>query len=246
MIELVDVWRTYDVGAEKLHALAGVQETIDTGEHVAIMGPSGSGKSTLLNVIGCLDRPTAGSYRLNGREVAGLGEDELARVRREEIGYVFQSHHLVERLDAVANVELPMTFAGVARSERRPRAMEALIEVRLQDRASHRPSELSGGQRQRVAIARATILRPRVLLADEPTGNLDRTSGEQVLDLLGGLNAGGITLLVVTHDVEVARRAQRVLILEDGRIVHRCAGRDLTSLADALGSAARAPADLSG
>jgi len=234
VIELEDVWRTYRVGSGELHALAGVDETIEAGEHVAIMGPSGSGKSTLLNLVGLLDRPTRGSYHLDGREVGALDDDELAGARRDSIGYVFQSYHLVERLDAAGNVELPMVFAGLPRGQRRKRVQAALEAVGLEDRADHRPSELSGGQRQRVAIARATILRPRVLLADEPTGNLDRASGEQVLALLERLNGEGLTLVVVTHDIEVARRARRVLVLEDGRIVRRLAGKDLSSLAAAL------------
>jgi putative ABC transport system ATP-binding protein len=234
VIRLEDVWRTYQVGAGELHALAGITEHIRAGEHVAIMGPSGSGKSTLLNLIGCLDRPTRGSYLLDGREVARLDELELSRVRREMIGYVFQSYHLVERLDGQGNVELPLVFAGVPRAERRQRAAAALERVGLAKRASHRPAEMSGGERQRVAIARATIMAPRVLLADEPTGNLDGASGQQVLALLEELNAGGLTLIVVTHDPEVARRAQRVIILEDGRIVRRLPGAELVSLAAAL------------
>ena len=241
MIRLDDIWRTYDVGDQKLHALAGVSEHIVAGEHVAIMGPSGSGKSTLLNIIGCLDRPTGGSYRFDGREVAGLSEDELSAVRREGVGYVFQSYHLIERLDAAGNVELPMIFASVAPRERRERVAEALEAVGLTDRAHHRPSELSGGQRQRVAIARATIQHPRVLLADEPTGNLDRASGAQVLGLLDRLNAEGLTLITVTHDALVARRADRVLLLEDGRIVRTVSGSELTTLIEALGIEASTP-----
>jgi len=233
-IELSGVWRTYRIGGGELHALAGIDETIEAGEHVAIMGPSGSGKSTLLNVIGCLDRPSRGTYLLAGREVGRMSEDELASVRRDWIGYVFQSFHLIERLDALGNVELPLVFAGVAAAERRERARAALEAVGLGDRASHRPAELSGGERQRVAIARATIQRPRVLLADEPTGNLDSASGESVLVLLEKLRAEGLTLIVVTHDPQVARRSGRVLILRDGRIVRRLRGKDLVSLAHAL------------
>lgn len=240
MIDLADVWRTYRLGEAQLHALAGVTERVERGEHVAIMGPSGSGKSTLLNLIGCLDRPTSGSYRLDGREIAAFGPDELAEVRRSWIGYVFQSYHLLERFDAAANVELPMIFAAVPPRERRARVAEALEAVGLAGRAGHRPSEMSGGERQRVAIARATILRPRVLLADEPTGNLDRASGLQILELLDRLNAEGLTLIVVTHDPEVARRAQRVLILEDGRVARRMPGSELTTLTEAL-RATRAP-----
>ena len=234
MIELRDVWRTYHVGGRDLHALAAVDEVVQDGEHVSIMGPSGSGKSTLLNVIGCLDRPTRGSYRLDGEEVAGLSDRELSRVRREHLGYVFQAFHLVQRLDARGNVELPMIFAGVAPDERRRRAEEALATVGLAERADHRPSQLSGGERQRVAIARAVVLRPRVLLADEPTGNLDSRSGEQVLALLDRLRAEGLSLVVVTHDPDVARRAQRVLVLRDGRIVRRVPGSEFTTLVAAL------------
>ncbi|MHC5209599.1 MAG: ABC transporter ATP-binding protein [Planctomycetota bacterium] len=234
MIRLADIWRTYHVGGRDLHALAGIDEHIQRGEHVSIMGPSGSGKSTLLNIIGCLDRPTRGSYVLDGREVAQLDEQELSAVRRTAVGYVFQAYHLVPRLDAAGNVELPMIVAGVPRADRRERVRAALDAVGLADRADHRPSELSGGESQRVAIARATIMRPRVLLADEPTGNLDRKAGQQVLDLLDGLHGQGLTLVVVTHDPEVARRAERVIILEDGRIARRMPGAELTTLAEAL------------
>jgi len=227
MIELENIWRTYDVGGRPLHALREIYETVEEAEHVAIMGPSGSGKSTLLNVIGCLDRPTKGSYKLVGREVADLSETELADVRRHQIGFVFQSFHLVSRLDARGNVELPMMFAEIPRAERRQRADEALASVGMAQRADHRPDQLSGGERQRVAIARALAMSPRVLLADEPTGNLDTRSGDQVLDLLDRLNDEGITLLVVTHDPNVARRADRVITLVDGRIVNRMKGSDL-------------------
>jgi len=234
VIRLTDIWRTYLVGDAEVHALAGVTETIEDGEHVAMMGPSGSGKSTLLNVIGCLDRPTRGHYELEGREVEGLGEAELARVRRETIGCVFQSYHLVPRLDAQQNVELPLLFAGVPRAERRKRVAEVLETVGLSDRSHHRPAQLSGGQCQRVAIARAIVQRPRLLLADEPTGNLDRTAGEQVMQHLEQLNAEGLTLIVVTHDPDVARRAQRLVLLEDGRIARRMVASELVSVAEAL------------
>ena len=240
MIRLSDLWRSYDVGGRAVHALAGVSETIEAGEHLAIMGPSGSGKSTLLNVLGCLDRPTAGRYELEGREVGGLDEAELARVRRESFGHVFQAYHLVPRLDAAGNVELPMIFAGVPRAERPAAVAQALAAVGLAGRSAHRPSELSGGEQQRVAIARAIILRPKVLLADEPTGNLDTTSGGQILDLLDGLHAQGLTLVVVTHDPSVARRAGRVLVMQDGRIAARVPGRELTTVAEALAGRARA------
>ena len=221
MIRLVGISRVYDLGGRPLHALDDVHEEIAAGEHVAIMGPSGSGKSTLLNVLGCLDRPTSGSYFLEEREVAGLSEHDLDQVRRHRIGFVFQAFHLVGRLSALENVELPMVFAGVARRERRRRAHEALGRVGLSERAQHRPDQLSGGERQRVALARATVMEPAILLADEPTGNLDTRSGRQVLDLLDRMNDAGLTLIVVTHDPNVARRADRLLVMVDGRIARR-------------------------
>ena len=221
MIELEGLSRTFEVGGEPVHALVEVTETIGAGEHVAMMGPSGSGKSTLLHLIGCLDRPTAGSYRFEGREVSALGERELDQVRQQRIGFIFQSFHLISRLNARANVELPMVFAELSRADRRARANAALKAVGLAHRAEHRPSELSGGERQRLAIARAVAMRPAVLLADEPTGNLDSRSGGVVLDLLDRLNHEGLTLIVVTHDPKVAHRASRVLLLEDGRVVQR-------------------------
>ena len=221
MIRLEHVSRTFVVGDTVVQALADVSEHVRPGEHVALMGPSGSGKSTLLNVIGCLDRPTAGTYVLDGREVSGLDDAALTQVRRHLIGFVFQSFHLVPRLTAAENVELPMVFAGVPRAERRERVAEGLAAVGLDPRADHRPEQLSGGERQRVAIARAMVMRPRLLLADEPTGNLDTSSGRQVLDLLGRLHEAGLTLVVVTHDPSVARRAERVLLMVDGGIVRR-------------------------
>ena len=227
MIELLEVSRTFLVGDQPVHALVDVTERIAAGEYVSLMGPSGSGKSTLLNLLGCLDRPTAGTYRLDGREVQGLDDGELTAVRRHTIGFVFQFFHLVPRLTAAANVELPMVFAGVPAEERRERVAEALDAVGLTDRAHHRPEQLSGGQRQRVAIARATIMRPRLLLADEPTGNLDSVSGRQVIALLERMNREGLTLVVVTHDPAVARRAGRVLVLADGRVVQRVRGGEL-------------------
>jgi putative ABC transport system ATP-binding protein len=227
MVELDELWRTYRVGEQDLHALKGVSAEIPRGDYVAVMGPSGSGKSTLLNVLGCLDRPTRGTYRLDGREVDSLSDDELSEVRRNEIGFVFQSFHLVGRLAADENVALPMLLAGVDPDERKRRVAEALEAVGLADRARHRPNELSGGESQRVAIARATVMHPRVLLADEPTGNLDSAAGRQIMDLLERMNAEGLTLIVVTHDLNIGRRANRVLVLRDGEIVHRVAGRDL-------------------
>jgi putative ABC transport system ATP-binding protein len=232
VIRLEGVSRTYLLGHEPVHALVDITEHIEPGEHVAIMGPSGSGKSTLLNVVGCLDRPDAGTYWLNRREVGELSDDELTDVRRHTIGFVFQSFHLVPRLTAAANVELPMLFAGLSRSERRERVAAALAEVGLQDRAAHRPNELSGGERQRVALARATVMGPRLLLADEPTGNLDTASGKQILDLLDRMNDEGITLVVVTHDPNVARRADRIIVLVDGRIARRVQGSEVASVAD--------------
>jgi putative ABC transport system ATP-binding protein len=223
VIRLEGVSRVFRVGETEVRALDDVSERIGPGEHVAIMGPSGSGKSTLLNVIGCLDRPTSGRYVLDGREVSGLDDAELTQVRRHLIGFVFQAFHLVPRLTAAENVELPMIFAGVPRAERRERVAAALDAVGIAARAEHRPDQLSGGERQRVAIARATVVRPRVLLADEPTGNLDTRSGRQVLELLDGLNDGGLTLVVVTHDPGVARRADRVVLMVDGRIAKRLA-----------------------
>ena len=195
---------------------------------MAIMGPSGSGKSTLLNVIGCLLRPSSGSYRLDGREVGDLSDRELSQLRQQFIGFVFQSFHLVPRLTAAGNVELPMMFAGIPPAERHERAARALKAVGLTDRAHHRPNELSVGQRQRVVIARAIIMNPKVLLADEPTGNLDSQSGRQVMELLESLNRQGLTLLVVTHDQQVACRAQRALVLADGRIVKHLSGAELS------------------
>jgi putative ABC transport system ATP-binding protein len=220
MIELQDLTRHYQVGGQTVRALQQVTLTIPDGDYAAIMGPSGSGKSTLLHLLGCLDRPTSGSYRLDGREVGQLDEQELAEVRGRRIGFVFQFFHLVPRLSAAANVELPMILAGTRPPERRERVAAALRAVGLSDRADHRPDQLSGGQRQRVAIARATVMKPSILLADEPTGNLDRASGNEILEVLQGMNREGLTLLVVTHDPEVGHRARRVIRLVDGRIVY--------------------------
>ena len=230
MIRVEGLWRTYTMGDDELHALRGVDETIEHGEYVAIMGPSGSGKSTLLNVLGCLDSPSRGRYFLAGEDVAGLGEDELAETRLRRIGFIFQSFHLVPRLTAVQNVEMPMIFAGMPPADRHARAKASLAAVGLSDREDHRPNELSGGQKQRVAIARSTVMDPGLLLADEPTGNLDSRSGAQVLDLLAELHAGGRTLVVVTHDPSVARRADRVVVMRDGEIVKRLRGDDVIDL----------------
>ncbi|MEA2599970.1 MAG: putative transport system ATP-binding protein [Acidobacteriota bacterium] len=232
MIRLERITRTYRLGGQPVHALVDVTEQVRTGEHVAIMGPSGSGKSTLLNILGCLDRPDAGEYWLDEREVAKLSDEELTAVRRNLIGFVFQSFHLVPRLTAAENVELPMVFAGLSRTERRERTATALSSVDLADRAGHRPDQLSGGERQRVALARSTVMGPRVLLADEPTGNLDTTSGRQILDLLDRMNEAGLTLIVVTHDPNVARRADRVIVLVDGHVARKLKGSEVMGTAD--------------
>ncbi|HZN04828.1 MAG TPA: ABC transporter ATP-binding protein [Candidatus Polarisedimenticolia bacterium] len=218
MIALRGMTRHYQVGDQIVRALDGVDLDVPDGDYVAIMGPSGSGKSTLLHLLGCLDRPTAGSYRLDGSEVGTLDDAALADVRSRKIGFVFQFFHLVPRLDASANVALPMLLAGVRPAERRERARAALAAVGLTDRADHRPDQLSGGQRQRVAIARATVMKPSIVLADEPTGNLDSVSGGEILALLEGMNREGLTLLVVTHDPKVGERARRVVQMVDGRI----------------------------
>jgi putative ABC transport system ATP-binding protein len=221
MIQLTKVSKIYEVGDQPIHALVDVTEHIRVGEFVAIMGASGSGKSTLLNLLGCLLRPTSGSYTLNGQDIGTLSEVELSHLRQSFIGFIFQSFHLIPRLTAAGNVELPMMFAGISTSERQQRVREALAAVGLTDRAKHLPAQLSVGQRQRVVIARATILRPQLILADEPTGNLDRASSEQILKLLDQLHAQGQTLIMVTHEVDVARRAERVLVIDDGQIVQR-------------------------
>jgi putative ABC transport system ATP-binding protein len=219
MIEIRELSRHFQVGDQLVRALDAVSMSISDGEYVSIMGPSGSGKSTLLNVIGLLDRPTGGQYLLDGRETTSLTDDELAHVRARRIGFIFQAFHLVPRLTAFENVELPMVLASMPPPERRRRAEAVLASLNLMDRAHHRPDQLSGGQRQRVAIARAMVMEPTVLLADEPTGNLDHVSGADVLAAIESLNARGITLLVVTHDDEVASRARRGIRMRDGRIV---------------------------
>ena len=218
MIELVGLSRHFRVGDQIVRALQDVNLTVPGGDYLALMGPSGSGKSTLLHILGCLDRPTAGTYVLDGREVGSLPESDLAEVRSRKIGFVFQFFHLVPRLTAAGNVELPMVLAGVRPAERRERVAAALGSVGLTDRAAHRPDQLSGGQRQRVAIARATVMGPSILLADEPTGNLDRASGHEIIELIESMNRAGLTLVVVTHDPEVGQRARRILKLVDGRI----------------------------
>jgi putative ABC transport system ATP-binding protein len=219
VIRIENVERIFKVGDSEVRALDGVSLVVRRGESVALMGPSGSGKSTLLNVLGCLDTPTAGRYVLDGEPVERLSEDQLADVRQRKIGFVFQAYHLVARMSATRNVELPMIFAGIAPAERRHRADEALRAVGLGHRLDHRPDQLSGGERQRVAIARATAMRPSILLADEPTGNLDTRSGDEILALLDRLNAEGLTLITVTHDPRVGSRARRLLRMRDGRFV---------------------------
>ena len=237
MIRLDGISRSYDVGGEAVHALEDVTEVIDSGEYLAIMGPSGSGKSTLLHVLGCLDRPDRGRYELDGRDVSKLDEAELSLLRRHTIGFVFQFFHLVPRLSACENVELPMVFAGIPPAERRARALARLAAVGLEPRAQHRPDQLSGGERQRTALARATVLEPKLLLADEPTGNLDTASGRHVLEILEQMNAAGLTLIVVTHDPAVARRARRVMVLKDGRVVYRGPGSRIHEAVEILSAA---------
>ena len=218
LIELNGISRRFQLGDTTVNALAGLDLRIEAGEYLAVMGPSGSGKSTLLNLLGLLDRPDDGHYRLEGRDVTTLSPDEQARVRSTRIGFVFQSFHLVPRLSAADNIALPMVLAGIAPAERRRRVTQALADFGLSNRADHKPDQLSGGQRQRVAIARATIMQPPLLLADEPTGNLDRQTGDEVIHLLEGLNARGVTLIVVTHDATLGGRARRQLRMEDGRL----------------------------
>jgi putative ABC transport system ATP-binding protein len=218
LIETRDLWKTYVMGEEQIHALRGVSIEIDRGEYVAIMGPSGSGKSTLMNLIGCLDTPTKGSYLLNGKEVASMNDDELARIRNEEIGFVFQTFNLLPRATALHNVELPLVYAGVTGKVRQDRARQALEKVELTERAAHRPNELSGGQRQRVAIARALVNNPSILLADEPTGNLDSKTGDEIMSILDELHKSGQTIILVTHEDYIAEHAHRVVRLRDGHI----------------------------
>ena len=219
MIELQELTRFYQVGDQQVHALDGVSLDIGAGEYVSIMGPSGSGKSTLLHIIGLLDRPTGGRYILDGKNTTTLSDQQQADLRRNRIGFVFQFFHLLPRLTAAQNVELPMILDGIAPAKRRQRVQAALESMNLGERAHHRPDQLSGGQRQRVAIARATVMQPAVLLADEPTGNLDRHSGAEVIELIEQLNANGITLIVVTHDPDIGGRAKRRIHMVDGKIV---------------------------
>jgi len=218
LIETVDLWKTYTMGSEEIHALRGVSIQIERGEYVAIMGPSGSGKSTLMNLIGCLDTPSRGSYLLNNKQVSQMNDNELARIRNEEIGFVFQTFNLLPRATALRNVELPLVYAGVPSKDREARARGALDKVELTSRMSHRPNELSGGQRQRVAIARALVNNPSILLADEPTGNLDSKTGHEIMALFDRLHQSGNTIVLVTHEADVAAFAHRTISIRDGKV----------------------------
>jgi len=218
LIETKDLWKTYTMGDEEIHALRGVSIQIEKGEYVAIMGPSGSGKSTLMNLIGCLDTPSKGTYLLNGKEASTMNDNELARIRNEEIGFVFQTFNLLPRATALHNVELPLVYAGVSSKERLERAKGALEKVELGPRMNHKPNELSGGQRQRVAIARALVNNPSILLADEPTGNLDSKTGVEIMALFERLHEAGNTIVVVTHEAEVAAHAHRQILIRDGQV----------------------------
>ena len=218
MIQFESITRLFQVGDQQVHALDSVNLSINAGEYLSIMGPSGSGKSTLLNIIGLLDRPTQGTYYLNEKDVTSLSDNALAHIRRNQIGFVFQFFHLLPRLNALENVELPMVLEGVVPSERREKARKVLATLDLSDRMTHRADQLSGGQRQRVAIARATVMEPAIILADEPTGNLDRSSGKDVIEILEKLNKKGLCLIIVTHDPEIGKRATRQIHMVDGRI----------------------------
>jgi putative ABC transport system ATP-binding protein len=218
LIDTQDLWKTYVMGSEEIHALRGVTIGIERGEYVAIMGPSGSGKSTLMNLIGCLDTPSRGSYLLNGKQVSQMNDNELARIRNQEIGFVFQTFNLLPRASALQNVELPLVYAGVQGKERVQRARAALDKVELSSRIGHRPNELSGGQRQRVAIARALVNNPSILLADEPTGNLDSKTGSEIMALFARLHEAGNTIVLVTHEADVAAFAHRTIHIRDGKV----------------------------
>jgi putative ABC transport system ATP-binding protein len=218
LIDTHDLWKTYVMGEEEVHALRGVSVEIERGEYVAIMGPSGSGKSTLMNLIGCLDTPTRGTYLLNGKRVSDMNDNELARIRNEEIGFVFQTFNLLPRASALHNVELPLVYAGISGKVRQERAKLALERVDLVSRMTHRPNELSGGQRQRVAIARALVNNPSLLLADEPTGNLDSKTGAEIMSLFARLHDAGNTIILVTHEADIAAFAHRAVHLRDGQI----------------------------
>ena len=218
LISIEGLRKTYHIGTQQVHALDGLDLAIDVNEYVALMGPSGSGKSTLMNVLGCLDSPTAGSYHLNGQNVANLDEDALADIRNREIGFVFQTFNLLPRYSALENVALPLIYAGLSKRERLERAGEVLEMVGLQDRMVHRPNELSGGQRQRVAVARALVNRPSIILADEPTGNLDTATSMEIMNLFGEIQAAGNTVILVTHEEDIAECAHRIVRLRDGKV----------------------------
>jgi putative ABC transport system ATP-binding protein len=218
IIDTHDLWKTYVMGTEEIHALRGVSISIEKGDYVAIMGPSGSGKSTLMNLIGCLDTPSKGSYLLNGKQVSQMNDNELAHIRNQEIGFVFQTFNLLPRASALHNVELPLIYAGLSSRERQERAKEALTKVELEHRMTHKPNELSGGQRQRVAIARALVNNPSILLADEPTGNLDSKTGVEIMALFERLHSGGNTIILVTHEADVAAHAHRIISIRDGQV----------------------------
>ena len=218
LIETHDLWKTYVMGSEEIHALRGVSVEIERGEYVAIMGPSGSGKSTLMNLIGCLDTPSKGSYLLNGKQVSEMNDNELARIRNEEIGFVFQTFNLLPRASALHNVELPLVYAGMGKNERLAQAKAAIEKVELTHRMTHKPNELSGGQRQRVAIARALVNNPSILLADEPTSNLDSKTGVEIMALFARLHQGGNTIILVTHEADIAAYAHRVIAIRDGQV----------------------------
>ncbi|MBA3440087.1 MAG: ABC transporter ATP-binding protein [Pyrinomonadaceae bacterium] len=218
LISMRDIWKTYQMGAEEVHALRGVEFDVHKGEYLAIIGPSGSGKSTLMNLIGCLDTPTRGRYWINGKLVSEMNDDELARIRNQEVGFVFQTFNLLARASALHNVELPLIYAGVGSAERHEKARQSLTAVDLADRMMHRPNELSGGQRQRVAIARALVNHPSILLADEPTGALDSATSHEIMNLFERLHAEGNTIIVVTHEPDIAARAHRIISIRDGHI----------------------------
>jgi putative ABC transport system ATP-binding protein len=218
IIDIKNITKLYEMGVEKLYALKGVDVVIERNEYVAIMGPSGSGKSTLMNIIGCLDTPTSGNYKLNGKDVHEMDDDELAEIRNKEIGFVFQTFNLLPRSNALHNVELPLIYSGLSKSERIKRAEQTLADVGLADRMKHKPNELSGGQRQRVAVARALVNHPSIILADEPTGNLDTKTGEEIMALFAELNKNGNTIILVTHEEDIAKHADRIIKIRDGMI----------------------------